>query len=483
MRCMSIDADDANAVGKNSGFPLEHVMLRNYFPHWEVTVNRHPDQPVAPDERLPWGQTVAVGMQHVVAMFGATVIAPLIMGFDPNVTILMSGIGTLIFFVIVGGRVPSYLGSSFAFIGSVVAVTSYGGHGANPALPIALGGIIVCGALYALIGLVVMAAGTRWIEHVMPPVVTGAVVSVLGLNLAGVAVKGVSHNLFDGIFALVTIVLIMAVAVRAKGLSQRLMLLLGVAAAYVLYAIATNALGLGTPIDFGPVATAKWLGFPKFASPFFSSHASLMMAPIAIILVAENLGHVKAVGAITGRNLDAYAGRAFLGDGLATMLSGASGGTGVTTYAENIGVMAVTKIYSSLTFVVAALVAILLGFSPKFGALILTIPSAIMGGVSTVVFGLIAVAGVRIWMSNKVDLSSNRNLIVGATIFILGTGDFTLNFFGFSLGGIGTATFGGIALHAIARALTRKLEEVGSSDTAGNQALPTFEAASSTSSQ
>ncbi len=317
----------------------------------------------------------------------------------------------------------------------------------------------------------------------MPPVVTGAVVSVLGLNLAGVAVKGVSHNLFDGIFALVTIVLIMAVAVRAKGLSQRLMLLLGVAAAYVLYAIAANALGLGTPIDFGPVATAKWLGFPKFASPVFSSHASLMMAPIAIILVAENLGHVKAVGAITGRNLDAYAGRAFLGDGLATMLSGASGGTGVTTYAENIGVMAVTKIYSSLTFVVAALVAILLGFSPKFGALILTIPSAIMGGVSTVVFGLIAVAGVRIWMSNKVDLSSNRNLIVGATIFILGTGDFTLNIFGFSLGGIGTATFGGIALHAIARALTRKREEVASSDTAGNQALPTFETASSTSSQ
>ncbi|WP_213766216.1 solute carrier family 23 protein [Caballeronia sp. dw_19] len=434
-------------------------MLRDYFPHWDVPVNRHPDQPIAPDERLPWGQTIAMGMQHVVAMFGATVIAPLIMGFDPNVAILMSGVGTLLFFVIVGGRVPSYLGSSFAFIGSVVAVTGYAGHGINPSLPVALGGIIVCGILYSLIGLLVMAVGTRWIERVMPPVVTGAVVSVLGLNLAGVAVKGISTNLFDGLFALVTIVLITAVAVRAKGLSQRLMLLLGVFAAYVLYAIVTNGLGFGKQIDFSVVANAAWIGLPKFSSPTFSSHAALMMAPIAIILVAENLGHVKAVGAITGRNLDSYAGRAFLGDGLATMLSGAVGGTGVTTYAENIGVMAVTKIYSSLTFVVAALVAILLGFSPKFGALILTIPAAIMGGVSVVVFGLIAVAGVRIWINHHVDLSSSRNLIVGATIFILGTGDFTLKFFGFSLGGIGTATFGGIALHAIACALTREKTE------------------------
>jgi uracil-xanthine permease len=423
-----------------------------------------------------------MGMQHVVAMFGATVIAPLIMGFDPNVAILMSGIGTLLFFVVVGGRVPSYLGSSFAFIAAVVAVTGYAGHGANLSLPLALGGIIVCGAIYALIGLIVMMAGTDWIEHVMPPVVTGAVVSILGLNLAGVAVKEVNTSVFDGAFALITIVLVLAVAVRARGLAQRLMLLLGVIAAYVLYAIATNGFGFGKPIDFSIVANAPWIGLPKFETPVFSSHAALMIAPIAIILVAENLGHVKAVAAITGQNLDPYAGRAFLGDGLATMLSGFVGGTGVTTYAENIGVMAVTKIYSSLTFVVAALVAILLGFSPKFGAVILTIPPAIMGGVSVVVFGLIAVAGVRIWINHRVDLSSNRNLIVGAVIFILGTGDFTLKFFGFSLGGIGTATFGGIALHAIARALSRepqaedKQHEVRAQDP---ENMPVFEVGNS----
>ncbi|RKP57805.1 solute carrier family 23 protein [Pararobbsia silviterrae] len=448
-------------------------MSGHYFPRWTLSTHRHHDLPVAPDERLPWGQTVAMGLQHVVAMFGATVIAPLIMGFNPNVAILMSGIGTLIFFVAVGGRVPSYLGSSFAFIGAIVAVTGYAGHGANPSLPVALGGVIVCGLVYALIGAVVMLSGTRWIERLMPPVVTGAVVSVLGLNLAGVAVKGISHDTFNGVFALVTVVLITCFAVRARGLAQRLMLLLGVIVSYGIYVIATNGFGLGQPVDFAPVAAAAWIGWPRFAAPVFTSHAIGMMAPIAIILCAENLGHVKAVAAITDRNLDAYVGRAFLGDGIATMISGCVGGTGVTTYAENIGVMAVTKIYSSLVFVVAALVAILLGFSPKFGALILTIPSAIIGGVSVVVFGLIAVAGVRIWVNHQVDLTSNRNLIVGAVIFILGTGDFTLTLYGFSLGGIGCATLGGMLLHAIAQALgTRRASEFAHTSTALSQDTP-----------
>jgi xanthine/uracil permease len=177
----------------------------------------------------------------------------------------------------------------------------------------------------------------------------------------------------------------------------------------------------------------------------------LLIAPVAIILVAENLGHIKAVTAMTGRNLDKYMGRAFVGDGLATMLAGSAGGTGVTTYAENIGVMAATKVYSTLIFVVAAGVAILLGFSPKFGALIQTIPSSVLGGVSIVVFGLIAVAGAKIWVDNKVDFSQNRNLIVAAVTLVLGAGDFTLKIGGFTLGGIGTATFGAILLYALLR--------------------------------
>jgi xanthine/uracil permease len=175
----------------------------------------------------------------------------------------------------------------------------------------------------------------------------------------------------------------------------------------------------------------------------------LLIAPVAVILVAENLGHIKAVTAMTGRNLDAYMGRAFLGDGIATIVSGTAGGTGVTTYAENIGVMAATKIYSTAVFVFAAAIAIVLGFSPKFGAVIQAIPLPVMGGVSIVVFGLIAAAGAKIWVDNRVDFSDNRNLIVAAVTLVLGTGDFTLKFGGFALGGIGTATFGAILLYAL----------------------------------
>jgi putative pyrimidine permease RutG len=176
-----------------------------------------------------------------------------------------------------------------------------------------------------------------------------------------------------------------------------------------------------------------------------------LLAPIAVILVAENLGHIKAVSAMTGQNLDRFVGRAFLGDGLATIVSGFAGGTGVTTYAENIGVMAVTKIYSTLVFVIAAVIALVLGFSPKFGAVIQTIPGPVLGGVSIVVFGLIAVTGARIWVVNKVDFSDNRNLIVAAVTLVLGAGDFSLKLGGFGLGGIGTATFGAIILYALLR--------------------------------
>ena len=420
------------------------------FPQWRE-VAATPGAVVAPDERLPWPQTAAMGVQHVIAMFGATVLAPILMGFDPNVAILMSGIGTLIFFVLVGGRVPSYLGSSFAFIGVVIAASGYAGPGPNANLGVALGGIIACGAVYTLIGLVVMGIGTKWVETLMPPVVTGAVVAVIGLNLAGIPVKNMAPTGFDAWMQAVTFVCVGLVAVYTSGMTQRLLILVGLILASVVYAILTNGMGMGKPIDFSGIANAAWFGAPKFAAPVFDAKAMLLIAPVAIILMAENLGHIKAVSAMTGRDLDQYMGRAFVGDGVATMVSGASGGTGVTTYAENIGVMAATKIYSTAMFVVAALIAVLLGFSPKFGALIQAIPLAVMGGVSIVVSGLIAVAGAKIWVDNKVDFSNNTNLIVAAVTLVLGTGDFTLRFGGFALGGIGTATFGAILLHALLR--------------------------------
>ena len=418
------------------------------IPAWRE-VRAQPGVVVAPDERLPWPQTAALGAQHVIAMFGATVLAPILMGFDANVAILMSGVGTLIFFVVVGGQVPSYLGSSFAFIGVVIAATGFAGGGANANLGVALGGIIACGALVALIGLVVMATGTGWIERLMPPVVTGAVVAVIGLNLAGIPIKNMAPTPFDAWMQALTFVSVGMVAVFTRGMTQRLLILVGLIVASVIYAVLTNGLGLGKPIDLSGLAKAAWLGAPKFAAPVFDASAMLLIAPVAVILVAENLGHIKAVGAMTGRNLDRYIGRAFVGDGLATMVSGGAGGTGVTTYAENIGVMAATKIYSTAMFIVAALIAVVLGFSPKFGALIQAIPLAVMGGVSIVVFGLIAVAGAKIWVDNRVDFADNANLIVAAVTLVLGTGDYTLKFGAFALGGIGTATFGAILLYAL----------------------------------
>ena len=404
---------------------------------------------IGPDERLPWPQTAAMGVQHLIAMFGATVLAPILMGFDPNVAILMSGVGTLIFFLLTGGKVPSYLGSSFAFIGVVIAATGYAGQGPNANIGVALGGIIACGLVYFLIGAVVQAVGTGWIERFMPPVVTGSVVAVIGLNLAGVPIKNMAPTGFDAWVQAITFVTVAMVAVFSKGMVQRLLILVGLILASLIYAVLTNGLGMGKPMDLSGIANAAWIGLPNFSAPVFSANAMLLIAPVAIILVAENLGHIKAVTAMTGKDLDRYMGRAFMGDGVATMVAGSAGGTGVTTYAENIGVMAATKIYSTAIFLVAGLMAVLLGFSPKFGALIQAIPLPVMGGVSIVVFGLIAVAGAKIWVNNKVDFADNKNLLVAAITLILGTGDYTLKFGGFALGGIGTATFGAILLYAL----------------------------------
>ncbi len=404
---------------------------------------------IGPDERLPWPQTAVMGIQHVIAMFGATVLAPILMGFDPNIAILMSGVGTLIFFYITGGKVPSYLGSSFAFIGVVIAATAYAGKGGNPNIGVALGGIMACGLLYTLIGFAVQMLGTGWIERFMPPVVTGSVVAVIGLNLASIPVKNMAGGNFGSWMQAVTFVCIGLVAVLTTGMLQRLLILVGLIVATIIYAVLTNGMGFGTPMDLNGLVNAAWVGVPTFATPVFSANAMLLIAPVAVILVAENLGHIKAVTAMTGKNLDQYMGRAFIGDGIATMVSGSAGGTGVTTYAENIGVMAATKIYSTAVFFVAAVIALVLGFSPKFGALIQAIPLPVMGGVSIVVFGLIAIAGAKIWVDNKVDFSQNKNLIVAAITMILGTGDFTLKFGDFALGGIGTATFGAILLYAL----------------------------------
>lgn len=420
---------------------------QSWFPKFKPYQGDLDTTPVQIDEYLPVGRSIVLGLQHAFAMFGATVLAPLLMGFDPNLTIFITGIGTILFFLMTGGRMPSYLGSSFAFIGAVAAATGYTGAGSNPNLALALGGTIACGLVYAGIGLVVMKTGTGWIEKLMPPIVTGAIVMIIGLNLAPITIKSVSTNTFDTWMAVITIVCISTVAVFTRGMVRRLLLLIGLCSAYFVYFFLANVMGWGKPIDFSVISNAAWFGLPTFHTPVFNANAMLLIAPVAIILVAENLGHFKAVSAMTGKNLSPYMGRAFFADGVCTSLSASVGGTGMTTYAENIGVMAVTKVYSTTIFVVAGIFAILLGLSPKFGAVISTIPVALLGGASIVVFGLITVAGAKIWVDNKVDFTQNSTLIIAAVSLIMGAGNFSLHIGSFDLGGIGTATLAAILLN------------------------------------
>jgi putative pyrimidine permease RutG len=283
----------------------------------------------------------------------------------------------------------------------------------------------------------------------MPPVVTGAVVAVIGVNLAPVAVKSVSGSQLDTCIGLLTVLIIGLISVAAPGIWRRWPIMFGAVGGYMLYLLLANGFGLGKPIDFAALVAAPWIGLPKFTGPSFSADAMFLIAPVAVILVAENLGHLKAIGVITGRSLDGYLGRAFLGDSLATIASAFGGGTGVTTYAENIGVMAATKVYSTLLFVVAAIASILLGFSPKFGALIQSISGPVIGGLSLVLFGLIAAMAGRIWVENRVDFSNPRNLITVGVALTAGAGDLTLKFDALTVGGIGTATFGAIILYQI----------------------------------
>ncbi len=369
-----------------------------------------------------------------------------------------------------GGRVPSYLGSSFSFIAVVLTATGFAsgfkGTGLNPNIGVALGGIIMAGVVYAIIGLIVIFTGYKWIDILLPPVVTGAVVAVIGLNLASVAVGEASTSSFDTIMAIVTILAVAAIAVYAPGALRRLPVLLGGVIGYLIYLLLANGFGLGKAIDFSGVTSVAWVGLPNFSTPTFNGTAIGLIAPVAIVLVAENTGHVKAVAAMTGRSLDKYLGRAFLGDGLATIVAGIGGGTGVTTYAENIGVMAVTRIYSTVVFLIAAVVALLLGFCPKFGALIHTIPLGVLGGLTIVLFGLIAATGGRIWVQNRVDFSKSRNLVTVAFALTVGAGNFFINIGSFTLSAIGFATFGAIILYQILREREPQPEEMVSADSA-----------------
>ncbi|MGW0162070.1 uracil-xanthine permease family protein [Mycobacterium sp. NPDC003323] len=393
-------------------------------PNWKYV---GPDADVvAPDERLSWPRTLGIGAQHVVAMFGATFLVPVLTGFPPATTLLFSGIGTIGFLLITGNRLPSYLGSSFAVIAPVTAAVAAEGTGS------ALGGLIAIGLLLIIIGAVVHLIGTRWLDLTLPPVVTGAVVALIGFNLAPAA----KNNFEQGpLVGMVTLVLLVGALAFFKGLIGRLAIFVAVVIGYLL------ALALGE-VDTSAIAQAAWFGLPEFQTPTLSLAVLPMFLPAVIALVAENIGHVKSVSQMTGTDLDPLMGRALAADGVATVLAGAGGGSATTTYAENIGVMAATRIYSTAAYWVAAVVAILLSLCPKVGAAISAIPPGVLGGATIVLYGLVGVLGIRIWLTNHVDFSKPVNQMTAAIPLIIGIADFTWQ--------AGSLTFTGIALGAIA---------------------------------
>lgn len=426
----------------------DHPAARGRLFGWDVHGDGRtiaPGTVVAPEERLDWPRTIGIGMQHVIAMFGATLLVPLLTGFPVNTTLLFSGLGTILFLLITRNRLPSYLGSSFAFIAPLTA-TQAQGIGAQA------GVVVTAGAALVLVGLIVKKAGRRVLDAVMPPAVTGAIVALIGFNLAPVAATNFSTQ---PLVAAVTMLTILVATVAGRGMVARLGVLIGVVVGWA-FAAATGNL---SPESTESVREAAWFGLPTFHAPEFHLNAMLIGLPVIVVLIAENVGHVKAVSAMTGRNLDDLAGDALIADGLATTLAGSAGGSGTTTYAENIGVMAATRVYSTAAYWVAAFTAIALAFIPKFGALILTIPEGVLGGATLVLYGLIGMLGVRIWMDNGVDFNNPVNLVAAATAMIAGIGNLTLSIGSLELEGIAWGSVGIIVGYPILRWLYRRVGE------------------------
>jgi len=404
-----------------------------------------PTAAVAPDERLTYPRTLGIGAQHVLAMMGATLLVPAITGMPAATTMFFSAVGTALFLTITRNRVPSYLGSSFAFLAPLGAA---GVSAANAPLDAAtigkgLGGVLLAGVLLAIVGLIVNAVGARWIERVMPPVVTGTIVALIGLNLAGAAKGMWSASPWT---ALVTLVAVLVGMVAFRGFLGRIAILVGAVIGAVFAAIrgewttASDSLGGASPVSF--IGNAAWFGPPTFHTPTFDPAVLAAFVPVVLVLMAENIGHLKSVTAMTGRNLDPETGRALFADGLATTIAGLGGGSGTTTYAENIGVMAATRVYSTLAYWAAAVFALVLSLVPKFGAMVAAIPQGILGGLATLLFGLIAILGARIWVENHVNFANPVNLVTAAVAIIVGTADYVAT--------AGSMVFNGIALGSVA---------------------------------
>lgn len=413
---------------------------------------------VQTDETLPIIQAIPLALQHLMAMFGATVLVPILTGLDPGVGLMTSGIGTIIYLICVRNKIPSYLGSSFAFITPIIAAAGGAALMGTPDynLPAALGGLVVAGLVYVVVAGIVKAFGTGWINKVLPPALVGAVVIVIGLGLSATAVKMSMFPFADPtqgielervLVAAITLLSAIAFSSYFKGFAKTIPVLLGIIVGY----IAAMLFGM---VDFQSIADAAWIGLPTLTYPTFDLGAILIVAPVALVVVVEHIGHLLVINEITGKDFTPMLPQSLLGDGIATALSGAVGGTPSTTYAENIGVMAVTKVYATQLFWYAGAFAFLIGgFIPKFSAAISSIPTPVMGGVSLLLFGLIASSGLRLLVDSGIDFSHSRNLILASVVLVIGigmeTGGFTIPVGDYTIPGMALATVIGIILNLV----------------------------------
>ncbi|MDR0894671.1 MAG: NCS2 family nucleobase:cation symporter [Prevotellaceae bacterium] len=403
-------------------------------------------------------QWLLLSVQHLFAMFGATVLVPALTGMSPAVALISSGIGTLVFIAITQGKVPSYLGSSFAFINPIIAVKALE---LDPSSGVGEGSYLVgsflVGVLYAVVALIIARTGTRWLMKLLPPIVVGPVIMVIGLSLAVTAVNMATHNTSDAydlmyaLTGLVTLTITILASVFLRGFLGVIPVLIGIIGGY-LFAV---AIGI---VDFHAVIDAPWIALPPFSIPFvdytptLTGTAFLLIVPVAIVPIAEHIGHQLILSKVVGKNLIVDPGlhRSMLGDGVATLLASLVGGPPNTTYGENIGVLAITRAFSIYIFIGAAMLAILLGFCGKIAVLLSTIPSPVIGGVSILLFGIIASSGLRMLVENKVDFALKRNLIISSVILVLGIGGAAIRFGSmFTLEGMALASIAGVILNQV----------------------------------
>lgn len=413
---------------------------------------------LAVNEKPKFTQWLLLSIQHLFAMFGATVLVPTLTGISPAVALVSSGIGTIAFILITRGKVPSYLGSSFAFINPIIVIKGLESTvGSGVSTGSFLVGSFLVGVTYAVIALIINRMGTKWLMKLLPPVVVGPVIMVIGLGLASTAVNMVTNNP-DGVYdiqyvliGLITLTATIITAIFTRGFLSVIPILIGIIIGYI------SSLCMGI-VDIDTVINAKWFALPPFQVPFihytpsFTWRVFLLMVPVAIVPIAEHIGHQLVLSKVINTDLikDPGLDKSLFGDGVATMLASLVGGPPNTTYGENIGVLAITKAYSVYLFVGAACFAILFGFCGKIAALLSTIPSPVMGGVSILLFGIIASSGLRMVVENKVDFSRKRNLVISSVILVIGIGGAAIHVGDlFSLEGMALASIIGVVLNLV----------------------------------